>query len=153
MHILSGIPNESGRREILEIYVKKLPHTLTTQDIENLASITHGYSGADLYSLCKEAALKTLKRTYHMKPIGSSTAHTQHTYTRTHTHQSLSLKHKSKEMNFVFVCVFAIFSTLKCSDSLSDNEIKELRVTIEDFHAALREIRPSAMREVDISTT
>jgi SpoVK/Ycf46/Vps4 family AAA+-type ATPase len=65
-----GIPNESGRREILDIYVKKLPHTLTYQQVEYLASITHGYSGADLYSLCKEAALKALKRLYHTKPIG-----------------------------------------------------------------------------------
>jgi transitional endoplasmic reticulum ATPase len=97
-----GIPNEAGRREILEIYMKKLPHALKSQDIDYLASVTHGYSGADLYSLCKEAALKTLKRKYHTKPI----------------------------------------------DSLSDDEIKELTVTAEDFNAALTEIRPSAMREV-----
>lgn len=60
----TGIPNESGRKEILEIYLHKVPHTLQADDVTYLASITHGYVGADLNSLCKEAALKSLKRAY-----------------------------------------------------------------------------------------
>lgn len=66
-----GIPNESGRKEILEIYLRKVPHTLQADDITYLASITHGYVGADLNSLCKEAALKSLKRAYSSLNFGT----------------------------------------------------------------------------------
>ncbi len=66
-----GIPNESGRKEILEIYLRKVPHTLQADDVAYLASITHGYVGADLNSLCKEAALKSLKRAYNSLNFGT----------------------------------------------------------------------------------
>eukprot|EP00833_Pecoramyces_ruminatium_P002835 jgi/Orpsp1_1/1176867/evm.model.c7180000059331.1 len=58
-----GIPNADGRKEILEVLLKNVPHTLTDEEITKISSITHGYVGADLASLCREAGLKTIKRT------------------------------------------------------------------------------------------
>jgi SpoVK/Ycf46/Vps4 family AAA+-type ATPase len=59
-----GIPNSQGRREILSVYLSKMPNNLVEEDIIKISSITHGYVGADLASLCKEAGLKTLKRVW-----------------------------------------------------------------------------------------
>lgn len=59
--IAIGVPDKIGRREILDIYTRGMP--LTEQvDLERLASQTHGFVGADLESLCREAALRALRR-------------------------------------------------------------------------------------------
>jgi len=55
------VPNKKGRYEILQIHTRNMP-LLQDVDIEKLASISHGFVGADLEYLCKEAAMKTLKR-------------------------------------------------------------------------------------------
>ncbi|ORX78441.1 AAA-domain-containing protein [Anaeromyces robustus] len=57
-----GIPNANERKEILEVLLRNVPHTLTDENITKISSITHGYVGADLASLCREAGLKTIKR-------------------------------------------------------------------------------------------
>ncbi len=55
------VPNKRGRYEILQIHTRNMP-LLQDVDIEKLAAISHGFVGADLEYLCKEAAMKTLKR-------------------------------------------------------------------------------------------
>ena len=55
------VPNKKGRYEILQIHTRNMP-LLQDVDIEKLAAISHGFVGADLEYLCKEAAMKTLKR-------------------------------------------------------------------------------------------
>jgi len=55
------VPNKSGRYEILQIHTRHMP-LLEDVDLEKLASISHGFVGADLEYLCKEAAMKTLRR-------------------------------------------------------------------------------------------
>lgn len=75
-------------------------------DIDELAAITHGYTGADISSLTKEAAMKVLRRI---------------------------LPKIDLEQEFI-------------PAEILDN----LKVTREDFFNALREIRPSALREVFI---
>jgi AAA family ATPase len=57
-----GIPTVEARKEILEVLLRNVPHSLTDEDITKISSITHGYVGADLASLCREAGLKTIKR-------------------------------------------------------------------------------------------
>lgn len=42
--------------------MKKIPNTLTTEEINALASKSHGYVGADLAATCREAGLKVIKR-------------------------------------------------------------------------------------------
>ncbi len=59
--IAIGVPDKPGRREILDIYTRGMPLT-DDVDLERLASQTHGFVGADLESLCREAALRALRR-------------------------------------------------------------------------------------------
>ena len=56
-----GIPDKEGRREILEIHTRGMPLSEDV-DLNKLAEITHGFSGADLAALCKEAAIRALRR-------------------------------------------------------------------------------------------
>lgn len=56
-----GVPNAEGRLEILLIHTRGMPlsHDI---DIPALAKELHGYTGADIKALCREAAMKTLRR-------------------------------------------------------------------------------------------
>jgi len=56
-----GVPNRDGRMEILQIHTRGMP---LAKDVElkELADITHGYVGADLSALTKEAAMRSLRR-------------------------------------------------------------------------------------------
>jgi transitional endoplasmic reticulum ATPase len=60
------VPDKKGRQEILQIHTRNMPLAGEDQDlpvkIEKVASISHGYVGADLEYLCKEAAMKCLRR-------------------------------------------------------------------------------------------
>ncbi len=55
-----GIPDATARREILEIHTRGMP-LAEDVDITKLAAITHGFVGADLEALCREAAMTTLR--------------------------------------------------------------------------------------------
>ncbi|CAG8454413.1 8388_t:CDS:10, partial [Scutellospora calospora] len=57
-----GIPNATSRVSILLALLKKVPHTLSPEDINELATKLHGYVGADLAAVCREAGLKAIKR-------------------------------------------------------------------------------------------
>jgi transitional endoplasmic reticulum ATPase len=56
-----SVPNEDGRLEILEIYTRSMPISEDI-DLKDLSSELHGYTGADIKSLCREAALKSIRR-------------------------------------------------------------------------------------------
>ena len=56
-----GMPDRDGRLEILQIHTRGMP-LAEDVDLNALANITHGFSGADLATLCREAAMKTLRR-------------------------------------------------------------------------------------------
>ncbi|KAB2939866.1 MAG: CDC48 family AAA ATPase [Hyphomicrobium sp.] len=56
-----GIPDKEGRREALEIHSRGMP-LADEVDLERLAAITHGFVGADLAALCREAAMSALRR-------------------------------------------------------------------------------------------
>ncbi|KAI7869442.1 P-loop containing nucleoside triphosphate hydrolase protein [Spinellus fusiger] len=66
-----GIPNSNGRLSILTKLVQPTPHSLTHQDLESLASRSHGYVGADLVAVCREAGLRCIKRCAQAKKKGS----------------------------------------------------------------------------------
>ena len=100
-----GVPDRQERREILQIHTRSMP---LAQDvsIDELANITHGYTGADISSLTKEAAMKVLRR---------------------------------------------ILPNIDLAQEFIPPEILDnLQVTREDFFNALREVGPSALREVFI---
>ena len=56
-----GTPNKRGRHEILLIHSRGMP-LASDVDLKVLAERTHGYTGADLAALCREAAMKALLR-------------------------------------------------------------------------------------------
>ena len=56
-----SVPNEDGRLEILHIHTRGMP-IAEGVDLKELASELHGYTGADIKSLCREAAMKAIRR-------------------------------------------------------------------------------------------
>jgi len=101
------VPSKKGRFEILQIHTRHMPLTEDV-DLEKLSSVSHGFVGADLEGLCKEAAMKTLRR---------------------------------------------VLPELKLEeDKLTPEFLNKLQVTNDDFQNALKDITPSAMREVYIET-
>jgi transitional endoplasmic reticulum ATPase len=56
-----GVPNERGRREVLEVHTRRMP-LADDVDLDRLAQRTHGFVGADLESLATEAAMTALRR-------------------------------------------------------------------------------------------
>ena len=56
-----GIPNRNGRLEVLYVHTRGMPLD-ESLDLMEIADSTHGFVGADLYALCKEAAMRTLER-------------------------------------------------------------------------------------------
>ncbi len=97
------IPDRNGRLEIMEIHSRGMP-LAEDVDMPHLAEITHGFVGADLEALCREAAMGSLRRV--MPDIDFSLA------------------------------------------SIPDAQIAHLEVRMSDFFSALREVEPSAIREV-----
>ncbi len=98
-----GVPDEEGRLEILSIHTRGMPLSKDV-NLKRIAKLTHGYTGADLALLIKEAALKALRR---------------------------------------------MLPKINLDEEVLPQEILDsLEVTREDFMNALREIQPSALREV-----
>jgi transitional endoplasmic reticulum ATPase len=56
-----GIPSKTGRLEVLYVHTRGMPLD-ESLDLKEIADATHGFVGADLYALCKEAAMRTLER-------------------------------------------------------------------------------------------
>lgn len=101
--IAISIPDKDGRREILDIHTRGMP-LAEDVDLDRLAAITHGYVGADLEALCREAAMITLRR---LLP----------------------------DIDFA-------------QASIPYERLLELEVTMDDCLDALKEVEPSAIREV-----
>lgn len=98
-----SIPDKTARLEILEIHTRGMP-LASDVDVERLAEITHGFVGADLEALCREAAMTVLRKL--MPRI---------------------------EME---------------ADYIPYETLLEMEVTMDDFMEALKEVEPSAIREV-----
>jgi len=56
-----GVPDRKGRLEILQIHTRGMPLGKDV-NLEKLADLTYGFTGADIAMLCKEAAMKALRR-------------------------------------------------------------------------------------------
>ncbi len=56
-----GVPKQEGRLQILKIHTRNMP-LLEDVKLEELARVTHGFVGADLEALCKEAAMVVLRK-------------------------------------------------------------------------------------------
>jgi transitional endoplasmic reticulum ATPase len=97
-----GVPDRRDRVEILQIQVRNMP---LGEDVslEELSEVTHGFVGADVSALCKEAAMRALRR--YLPELGME-------------------------------------------DEIPREVVDQMKVSREDFDEALKEIEPSAMREV-----
>src|ERR671938_451371 len=100
-----GIPDEEGRFDILQIHTRGMPLTEDV-NLESIAKVTHGFVGADLEALSKEAAMRSLRRV---------------------------LPEINMEQSKIPIEV-----------------LNKIKITNEDFQNALKDIQPSAMREVQI---
>ena len=98
-----GVPDRDERKEILEIHTRTMPLNEDV-DLDKIAESTHGFVGADLESLCKEAAMRVVRRII-------------------------------PEIN-------------KLDEAIPEETLKKIIVNNDDFREALKEIQPSALREV-----
>ena len=98
-----GIPDDEGRLQILNIHTRGMPLD-TDVNIKQIAKTTHGFVGADLEVLCKEAAMRSLRRIL-------------------------------PEINLE-------------EEKVSKEVLQKIKITKNDFTDALKEVRPSALREV-----
>jgi transitional endoplasmic reticulum ATPase len=98
-----GIPDEKSRLEILQIHTRGMPLESDVK-LEEMARVTHGFVGADLQALAKEAAILAVRRVI-------------------------------PEINMEETKVPA-------------KTLNKIKVKMQDFQDALRDVQPSAMREV-----
>uniref|UniRef100_A0A3B5AB42 Spermatogenesis associated 5 n=1 Tax=Stegastes partitus TaxID=144197 RepID=A0A3B5AB42_9TELE len=57
-----GVPGAAERADILQRQLSSVPCSATTEELTQLADAAHGYVGADLAAVCKEAGLHALRR-------------------------------------------------------------------------------------------
>lgn len=55
-----NVPDKNSRKEILQVHTRGMP--IEDLNLDEIVELTNGFSGADISSLCKEAALKAIKR-------------------------------------------------------------------------------------------
>ncbi|GGG01999.1 AAA family ATPase [Paenibacillus abyssi] len=61
--VIIGPPNAVGRLEILQIHTREMPLSSSAVDfLPQVSNVTHGFVGADLMELCREAGLNSLRR-------------------------------------------------------------------------------------------
>jgi len=56
-----GVPDRNGRKEVFQIHTRRMP-LAEDIDLDELANLTHGFTGADIAALCREAAMSALRR-------------------------------------------------------------------------------------------
>jgi len=98
-----GVPDREGRLEILQIHTRGMPLAKDV-NLKKLADISHGFVGADLQSLSKEAGMRSLRRI--LPNIDLSTG------------------------------------------NIPSETLRQIIVTMNDFMDVIKEMEPSAMREV-----
>ena len=60
--VLSGIPDAEARLSILNVLLSKIPHEISQQELRSVASRAHGYVGADLSAVVRDAGAIAIKR-------------------------------------------------------------------------------------------
>ena len=63
------LPDKDARKEIIKIHLRERKHCITDQDIEEIAEILEGYSGADIENIIEEAAFLAFERRYENRAI------------------------------------------------------------------------------------
>jgi len=102
-----GIPDEEGRFDILSIHTRGMPIDKKV-DLEEISKTTHGFVGADLEVLAKEAAMISIRKILDVEKIDLS------------------------------------------EEKISTEILQKIKITRDDFIDALKEVKPSALREVQV---
>ena len=97
------VPDKRARREIFQVHTRNMP-LAEDVNLDELAELTHGFTGADIAAVCREAAMHALRRFL----------------------PKIDLE----------------------SEHIPTEILDELRVTRKDFLDALKDVQPSALREV-----
>ena len=97
-----GVPDKEERKEILEVHTRHMPLD-DDVNLNELTEVTHGFVGADLEALCKEAAMRVLRR---------------------------------------------ILPEIQTDKEVPQEVLEKMVLHKKDFKNALKEIQPSALREV-----
>ncbi len=97
-----GVPDRNERIEILQIHTRGMPLSGEVK-LDDIADRTHGFVGADISALAREAAMKALRR---------------------------------------------YLPQIKLDEAVPKEILNSMQVTAADFDAALKDVEPSAMREV-----
>ena len=100
-----GIPDDEGRFDILSIHTRGMPVDEKV-DLKQISKTTHGFVGADLEVLSKEAAMRSLRRILPEIDLDE--------------------------------------------EKISPEFLQKIQITSDDFREALKEVRPSALREVQV---
>ena len=100
-----GIPDDEGRFDILSIHTRGMPIDEKV-DLKQISKTTHGFVGADLEVLSKEAAMRSLRRILPKIDLDE--------------------------------------------EKISSDILQKIQITSDDFRDALKEVRPSALREVQV---
>ncbi|XP_021807874.1 calmodulin-interacting protein 111-like isoform X2 [Prunus avium] len=126
-----GVPSPNQRLEILHDLVGAMEHSLSDEQVQDLANATHGFVGADLAALCTGASLDCHER------------HVKYKYSHDYLHQT-SISHEEISVH--------VKGTNANGDNFLNGIEEEcvLKVTFEDFEKARMRVRPSAMREVKL---
>ncbi len=98
-----GVPDKAGRREIIDIHVRGMPIS-DDFDIEWILKNTHGFVGADVSALSREAAMKALRR--YLPEIDLE------------------------------------------EEEVPPEVLEKMEVRMDDFKQAMKEVEPSALREI-----
>ncbi|XP_075544517.1 ATPase family gene 2 protein homolog A-like isoform X1 [Dermacentor variabilis] len=67
-----GVPTAHGRQQILQKILSNVNHSLSNEDITEIADVAHGLTGADLAAVCADAALRALERNIASKNISDA---------------------------------------------------------------------------------
>jgi len=98
-----GVPDKEGRLEILQIHTRGMPLEKDV-DLGTIANVSHGFVGADLQAVAKEAGIRALRKV--LPEIDLTT------------------------------------------ENIPSDILKKIVVTMDDFLSVIKEIEPSALREV-----
>jgi vacuolar protein-sorting-associated protein 4 len=55
------LPDKAGRAHMFKLHIGDTPHCLTSQDFDTLASMSDGYSGSDLKTVCRDAIMEPVR--------------------------------------------------------------------------------------------
>ena len=102
-----GIPDRDGRKEVLQVHTRGMPIKRNKngqwKELNHFANITHGFVGADLAALAREAAMSALRR---------------------------------------------YLPEIDLDEPIPPKLLQEMEVTNDDFKEALKDVEPSALREI-----